>query len=232
MNKPSVIVMCGQKGGTGKTTTGVSLACYAHGLGRSVLVVDTDPQASAQTWLGLGAREGRSTPTVVAMGTALNEPTQLPSLASDYDLVVLDCPSRIEDRSGALMRAALLYAGQRGGLALLPCGPAAMDVWALSDSIDAVTAAQSLCPDLAAAVVITRRSPSRTVLGAAARETLQATGLYVCRAELCYRIAYQEAPAAGVGVAEYAPTSQAAHELHELYRELYPQPNGKIEDKQ
>ena len=44
------LAMIAQKGGTGKTTLALSLAVAAEAAGKSVLIVDLDPQASACKW--------------------------------------------------------------------------------------------------------------------------------------------------------------------------------------
>jgi chromosome partitioning protein len=53
-----VIAVLNQKGGTGKTTTTVNLAAALGQLGRRILVLDLDPQASASAWLGV--RDGNA----------------------------------------------------------------------------------------------------------------------------------------------------------------------------
>lgn len=206
------IAFCGQKGGSGKTTTAIAVAAelVARG-GRQVLLVDADPQGSARTWADVAVERGHRAPTVVAMGAAMHQPGQLDRLARGYDITVIDCPPR----HGDIHRAALMIAD----LAILPCGPTAMDVWALAESVALITQATTIRPELKALALVTRKI-RRTTLGQGARDAMGAAGLKVMQTELCYRVAYQEAPAAGLGVTEYAPKDQAAVEVRALVDEL------------
>lgn len=206
-----IVALLGQKGGVGKSTTAICLAMAARQRGSDVLLVDADPQGTIRTWNDVATERGVPAPTVIAMGAAMHRPGQLEVISPRYELTFIDCPPR----HGDTQRSALMIAD----LALLPCGPSAADAWALSTSLEMVAEAQTLRPQLRAAIVITRKQ-GRTMLGKAARAVLEQSGVAVLETELSYRIAYQEALAAGLGVAQYCPRDPAAREVRALLAEI------------
>lgn len=204
-----IVTLTGQKGGSGKTTTALCVADELHHRGRRVLVVDTDPQATARTWADLAAELGIDGPCVIGMGAGFHD--RLADLAASYDDVVIDCPSGATE----IQRAALMVAD----VAILPCGPGATDIWSMAQTIELARAARTIRPQLAAGILITR-ADARTSIADQARAALNATGLPVLGASLGFRVAYQEAPATGQGVTRYNPTGAAADEVRALVDEL------------
>jgi chromosome partitioning protein len=89
---PYIVAVAGQKGGTGKTTTAVSLAAVAAEHAR-VLLIDTDPQESATWWL---RRAGDGLPFEYVSDPHVMRLHGLREL--EHDVVVVDTPGSLQDR--------------------------------------------------------------------------------------------------------------------------------------
>jgi chromosome partitioning protein len=215
-----ICAFVGQKGGSGKSTLAVCVAAELSARGHNVLLIDADPQATAVTWHDVATEAGHTAPTVVAMTGTLHKPNQLPRLATAYDHVIIDTPPRLGD----VQRSAMMVAD----VALLPCGPSAPDAWALAESVKTITEATDYRPQLQAAIVINKKRAG-TAAAKGAREALSSTGLQILASEIGLRQPFQEAVAAGLGVAAYAPKDVAAVEIRTLVDELMKVCDGKDE---
>lgn len=216
MNKaPFVLVFGGQKGGSGKSTLAIASACELRERGNKVLLVDADRQGTARTFADVASDKEEAVPTVIGMGANMADPDQLPLLAASYDAVVIDCAGRDD---GA-QRAALIAAGDLGGIVLVPVGPAHVDIWALAETLQLVSQAQALKAQLRAALVI-NKVDRRTVLGRDAAAGLEDLALPVLQTQVSLRVALAEFPGAGVSLGRYAPRDAAAAEVRALVDEV------------
>jgi chromosome partitioning protein len=138
-----IIAILNQKGGVGKTTTAINVAAYLAKLGRSVLLVDLDPQGNATSGLGLTKQEQETGTYDVLLGeTGLHEALKeaapnLYVLPTDAQLAALEVelvshPERERALQRALGTATFDYV-------LIDCPPALSLL-----TVNALTAAHSL----------------------------------------------------------------------------------------
>lgn len=196
------VALCGQKGGSGKTTLSVSLAAEWHRRGLRTLLCDLDPQGTSTVWGDVAAELEVDGPAVIGMGDSVRK--RLPGIAAAYDVVVIDCPPRAGKRTvGALMVS---------DLAILPCGPSPADVWALSEALEVVGQARELRPELEARIVMNAVLASST-LGAEVREAISDLDVPIMSTIIRSRVALARTFASGQGVTVSEPGSIAALEV-------------------
>jgi AAA domain len=88
-----IVGVLNQKGGVGKTTLSINLADAWAKAGRKVLLVDADPQASSMAW-SVARKDKPAFPVLaMAVGTLHRD---LPGVAEDYDVVVIDGAPRLD----------------------------------------------------------------------------------------------------------------------------------------
>ena len=119
-----VISFIAQKGGVAKTTTALGLACAAAIQGRTVGVLDLDPQASAAEW-----GEQRSiAPGVAQLANAAELPQALDAArAQSLDWLIVDTPPRAGNIAGPVAGAS--------DLIFVPVLPAVFDVRAIRPTL-------------------------------------------------------------------------------------------------
>ena len=197
------------KGGSGKTTIATHLAhaiALAKGKPR-VLLVDADPQGSAQEWAE--AREEK--PPFQIIGMARNTlHRDLPDLIENYDHAVIDTPPRVS----ALARSAILASD----LVLIPVQPSSYDVWAASETVALVEDARGFKPELKAAFVINRRI-TNTAIGDDVKDALADYDIPLLSSVIGQRVIFSEA-SAGYSVFELDRKSTAATEIKTLAKNI------------
>ncbi len=191
-----------QKGGTGKTTLCLAIACAAVRDGLAAAVVDLDPQATAASW---GDRRDAELPVVL--------PAQPPRLArvldaadaQGVDLAVVDTAPRVEQSAVAAARAA--------DLVVIPCRPAVYDLETVAATVDLIRAVAPAARFLCVLNGVPPRGPRQPQ----ARQLLHDLGVPVCAASLGLRAAVDYAAAAGASALEYEPGGKAAAETAAVY---------------
>ena len=194
------IALVTEKGGTGKSTVAVHLAVCAMRQGKSVAVIDLDPQASTRHWVERRAGDD----IAVVSATAQELPRLLEGARKQgADLVVIDTAGRSDVTTAHVIEAA--------DLILIPCRPSIYDLEASQRTAEQIKKAGGK-----QAIFVLNAVPSRGVRAQEAREALIGL-LPVAPVELHHLVAYSDALNDRRSVEEMEPHGKAAQEIRALY---------------
>jgi chromosome partitioning protein len=211
-----IILMGGEKGGTGKTTLATNLAAMRALAGHDVLLIDSDPQASANYWAQsrdeLGIQPRVACVQKLGKGLAI----EVRDLAQRYQDIIIDAGGR----DSVELRSALVVVDK----VYIPVQPSQFDVWTLNSMNTLVETAKGFNPNLQANVIISRSSTNPSVQESKETRKLLADfpNLGALSLIIRDRIAYRKAAKEGKAIVELKPKeAKANEEITALYNEIF-----------
>jgi len=202
----TVYAFLNQKGGVGKTTLAVHTATALARSGRTVLLIDADPQGSALGWASF--RESKEFEVVAFAKPSLHK--QIDELSKGYDDVVIDGPPRVTELARSIILAS--------DLVVIPVQPSPMDVWAAAETVDLVEEASEFRAGIGCCLLVNRKI-ANTAIGRDVRKALGQLGVPVLESDIGQRVAFAETAATGTTVLEHRFT-KGAREINRFVKEL------------
>jgi chromosome partitioning protein len=204
-----IIVSGNLKGGTGKTTIAVNLACALGIRGHSVALLDIDPQGTACAWAKRGGLrlQAEAVPPSGLPGRArwLQRAVEL---RSGFDIVLLDMPPS----SAPVLAAALMVAD----LLVIPITPSAVDVPPTAEVLRLVRESREARRDgRPLALLVPNRVDPKAHYDDATRETF-ASLRERWAPSINLHVEHGSAFARGVWIGDHAPGSDAVSEMFAL----------------
>ena len=204
-----VISILNPKGGVGKTTLATNISRALQPWAEDVLLLDMDPQQSAQEW---AARNPDDYPGV--LGVQQDNLLQIiPKVKNRFDLIIIDGAAIMGPRS-------LTDAIRVSDAVLIPVQPSGLDIWGTADLIELITTRQSLTNGRPKAAFVVSRQVQGTRFATDIHTRLEQMDLPVFTSRLTQRIAFAEAASIGQSVLDYQPAGKAAQDIHAITEEL------------
>ena len=200
-----IVAVANLKGGTGKSTLAVNLACLAARGHPPVLLVDADPQGTAAAWLDPGELpEGLDVESLPVTDDPAAWADRLYAAVHGYARIVIDLPPQL----GPGIEAAL---GLVDAL-VIPVTPSAIDLRATAKTLRRLKAVQRARDGRPACLLVPNRVDQRTAVGRAIQQALRDLDFDVAP-PVAQRASHATAFAARQWIGSHAPGSPALREM-------------------
>ena len=204
------------KGGVGKTTVSVNLACALADENTHVALVDADVQATATEWIAIGLLPitGHAIPLESLRGVrrwfeseARIRRTVNQMLTVDADIEVIDLPPHLSGSAVASLAVC--------DLVVIPCGASAADISATAKTLELIERAREVRAGKPPVLIVPTRIDWRTGSGRAIEGALAQFGEPVGPG-IAQRVAFADSLGIGEWIGQYAPGSPGHKEIEIL----------------
>jgi chromosome partitioning protein len=207
-----IVATANVKGGVGKSTLAAHLASWVrHIEGVEVAFVDCDVQETGSRWL----REVDKTIPLTRVISPDAIRATLIQLKAQYPVVIVDGPAGLTDVNLRILLAC--------DMALVPCGPTAIDIEASQLAVQVIKEAQdSRGNGLPRAIFIPNKVQMNTKLGKELLEVASEIGIPVATRPIRLRQVYAECRGIGKTVFQMGTKGkEAADDLIKLFSEVF-----------
>jgi chromosome partitioning protein len=217
-----IILVGGEKGGSGKSCLAQNIAVYLRKEQRAtVLMVDCDPQRTTSDWIQeRNNSKGLDNINCVQLyGKIRNE---LLSLNNHYQYVIVDCGGQ----DNLALRSSMSVADH----ILIPLRPKRRDLKTVPHMEDIISTCKMVNPKMNAAFVITQ-CPSLPSLASRileAKEVCRSFDVEVLDAITFSRNVYDDSEESGKSVMEIEADGKAAAEIRSIVSELFSKGQGNV----
>lgn len=211
-----IVLIGGEKGGTGKTTIATNLAAMRAAKNIDTLLVDTDRQSSGSMW----AHSRNSNPKLKRVSCVQifgeNVADELTDLKERYKSIIVDAGGR----DSIELRSAMVVAD----ILVVPVQASQYDLWTLSTLEKLYKQVRSINKNLKLYILLSRAptNPSVKDLEDAKELVGEFKEFKLLNSVISDRTIFRRAASNGMGIFEYEPKNpKAEEEVLSLYNEIF-----------